>query len=331
MGEHQRAITLCQRALELARVHHDMPLQVPTQDTLGRTYYTLGDYPGAIAVRIENIASLGPELERQRFGKAGFISVASRHYLSRCHAELGTFTEGNRYAEEAVRIAEAADHPHSLVAAYAGVGQLALHRGTLPRAVAVLERALAVCQEANIQVWFPIIATWLAFAYALTGRSTEAMELTESLEQTHSQRSTEEVLWHTRLSETYLLVGRIAEAQTLARRVLDLSHTQGEQGNQAWILRLLGNITLCRHPVDAGEAETHYHQALALANALGMRPLQAHCHFDLGSLQARSGRPEQARAEFAASAALYPRHGDDVLAAPGRGRAGAGGGSVMEL
>jgi len=48
-----------------------------------------------------------------------------------------------------------------------------------------------------------------------------------------------------------------------------------------------------------------YHQALALADELGMRPLLAHCHFGLGILYNRIGRPEQARTELAAAIELY--------------------------
>jgi class 3 adenylate cyclase/tetratricopeptide (TPR) repeat protein len=306
MGDYQRAIAMCQRALGLASARHDVALQVPARDILGRTYYTLGNYPRAIEVFTENMAALSRDLERERFGRAGIMSVTSRHFLGVCQAEMGMFAEANTYAEEAVRIAEAADHPHSLVTAYACAGQLALYRGHLPKAVAVFERALAVCQDANIQVWLPILATWLPYAYALMGRSTEAMELMALLEQTISQRSTgQEVSLHTRLSETYLLVGRLADAHTLAQRVLDRSRTQGEQGNQAWVLRLLGNIALGRQPLDTGEVETYYHLSLTLAETLGMRPLQAHCHLSLGTMEVKRGRPEHARVELSTAIALY--------------------------
>ena len=38
------------------------------------------------------------------------------------------------------------------------------------------------------------------------------------------------------------------------------------------------------------QAEAHYQQALALADELGMRPLQAHCHLGLGTLYAKIGQ-----------------------------------------
>jgi hypothetical protein len=41
-------------------------------------------------------------------------------------------------------------------------------------------------------------------------------------------------------------------------------------------------------------AEPHYRQALSLAEELGMRPLQAHCHRALGTLAAMTGQGEQA-------------------------------------
>jgi hypothetical protein len=52
-------------------------------------------------------------------------------------------------------------------------------------------------------------------------------------------------------------------------------------------------------------AAAHYQQALTLANALGMRPLQAHCHLRLGTLYATTGQREQAGAALATAIALY--------------------------
>jgi hypothetical protein len=42
-----------------------------------------------------------------------------------------------------------------------------------------------------------------------------------------------------------------------------------------------------------------------LAEELGMRPLQAHCHRGLGKLYAEMGQREQARAELSAASELY--------------------------
>ena len=60
-----------------------------------------------------------------------------------------------------------------------------------------------------------------------------------------------------------------------------------------------------RDPPDVAQAEAHYQQALALAEELGMRPLQAHCHHGLGRLYHQTGCAELARVALAAAIGLY--------------------------
>jgi tetratricopeptide (TPR) repeat protein len=60
-----------------------------------------------------------------------------------------------------------------------------------------------------------------------------------------------------------------------------------------------------REPPDVDQAAAQYRQALALAEELGMRPLQAHCHLGLGTLYAKTGRREEAHAELCAAIDLY--------------------------
>lgn len=169
-GEYQQGLAMCQRALTLAEAHHDIAVQAPTRDYLGRTYYMLGDYVRGIEILTENVASLGGDFVRERFGTAGFVAVTSRHFLGQCYAEIGAFAQGHVCADEAVRIAEAAEHPHSLVSAYVCAGRLACYHGDPPKAIERLERALAICQQAHILIWLPIAVAWLAHAYALAAR-----------------------------------------------------------------------------------------------------------------------------------------------------------------
>jgi hypothetical protein len=53
------------------------------------------------------------------------------------------------------------------------------------------------------------------------------------------------------------------------------------------------------------QAEAHYQQALALAEELGLRLLQAHCHQGLGMLYVTIGQRVQARAELSTAIDLY--------------------------
>ena len=109
----------------------------------------------------------------------------------------------------------------------------------------------------------------------------------------------------TELSEALLLVGRVDEASALAERLLELSRTHTGRGYQVHACRLLGEVAMRRESPDLDQAAAHYRQALALAEELGMRPLQAHCHLGLGTLYARTGQRQQAHAELSAAIDLY--------------------------
>jgi tetratricopeptide (TPR) repeat protein len=107
------------------------------------------------------------------------------------------------------------------------------------------------------------------------------------------------------LAEAQVRTGRLAEAQALAEQTLALAQARQERGNQAYALQLLGAIAAQRKPPAVEPAATHYRQALALAEASGMRPLQAHCHCGLGILYATTGQGEQARAELSTAIEMY--------------------------
>jgi tetratricopeptide (TPR) repeat protein len=107
------------------------------------------------------------------------------------------------------------------------------------------------------------------------------------------------------LGEGYLRAGRIEDALQQAQHAVDVCRQHHQRGHEAWALRLLGEVAAQRHPAEVEQATGHYQQALTLAEALGMRPLQAHCHLGLGILYTKLGQREQARAELAAAVERY--------------------------
>ena len=303
-GDPQRAVEVGQRALALAGILGDAALQVVTHVFLGRAYYALGDYPQAIALLRQNLVALEGTPLGERFGLPGLPSVTSRDTLARCLAQVGAFTEGLAHGEDSLRIAEAVNHPNSLIVACYGIGHVYLYQGAWHQAIPWLERGLDVCRVWDIPLLFDFVSSLLGYAYVLAGRVSNALPLLEqgvSMEAIEIMRGPGYV-W---LSEAYLRLGRLDEALAVAVRGLEFCRMHGQQGEQAWALRLLGEIYAHHHPPEAELAETSYREALALAEALGMRPLQAHCHRGLGTLYARTGQRQQARAALTAAIDLY--------------------------
>jgi tetratricopeptide (TPR) repeat protein len=267
----------------------------------------MGDYHRAREVLGRNVVSLVGDLLLERFSLNGVASVISRSWLVVCMAECGEFAEGIACGEEGVQVAEAVNHPNTLVIAHFGIGLLYLRKGEFQQAISVLERGLQLCERGNLPIRFASIASALGYAYALYGRNTDAIPLLErAVEHAKSMRRMDYyALWVAWLSEAYMLDERRDKALEFAELALELSRRYKERGHQAYVLRLLGEIARQRVPPENERAEAFYRQAFALAEELGMHPLMAHCHFGLGSLARQMGRLAQARTEISAAVELF--------------------------
>jgi class 3 adenylate cyclase/tetratricopeptide (TPR) repeat protein len=306
MGQHDEAVETGRRALAIASESDDLELQSTARGYLGVAYHALGDYSRAI----ECLEWLVGSLQDDRIGVPrvglGLVSVTSRAWLIWCLSETGRFAEALEHGQEALRIAEAANHPASLVFACRSVGLALLRKGGVDRAVPALERAVEVCRTAHLRAPFDVAAAFLGYAYALGGRVAEAIPLMEqAVLDPASTGSANHPLFLAHLGEGHLLAGYSDRAIAVAQRALDLAHRQKERGNEAWVFRLLGEIAAQAGPPDLESAQEYYRQALARADELGMRPLMAHCHLGLGKLCRRTGDDAKAEEYLTTATTMY--------------------------
>jgi tetratricopeptide (TPR) repeat protein len=170
-----------------------------------------------------------------------------------------------------------------------------------------LEQGLALCRASGGQIDLRPIAAGLGYAYTLQGRLAEGRMLLEEgiSESLRMGALLNHALWVAWLSEVCRLAGHGNEAWQHARQALDLARQLKERGNEALALHQLGVVQAHADPPNVAQAEAHYQQALTLAEELGMRPLQAHCHRSFGTLYAATGQREQARAALSAAIEMY--------------------------
>jgi tetratricopeptide (TPR) repeat protein len=220
-------------------------------------------------------------------------------------AELGEFVEARRHGEEALSLAQAADHPYSLAHAHLAMGGTLLRQGLFAEAMGVLERGIELCR--NVPFLYPPIAADLAVAYAFSGRTSTAMRLaTEAVTRAEGGgRLGRLSLIVTHFGEVCHLAGQIETAATRAHWALELALERGELGNQVYALHLLGLLASEQEPPDVGNAERCFGEALNLAERLSMRPLVARCHLGLGRLYRRFGEAAEAEHHLATSSGLF--------------------------
>ena len=305
MGNYERGLAYGQRALAIATASGDFALEMMATFNLGIYYNFLGNYRQAVHYHRKNAEALVGEWLYARLGDPGSLSVGSRFWLVRSLAELGDFSEGHTQGAEAMRLAETVEQPFPLMNAYLGIGFLYLRQGDLPQAVAWLAKGLEICQTTDVRLQLQFAAGALGYAYALSGRLAEAQPLLEQAVELTATRLSHYPLWAAHLGEAYLLAGRLEEAHQLAERALARARDTKQQAYEAYALRLYGEIAAQRTPLEVDPAAAAYQQAITLAEALGMRPLQAHCHLGLGTLFAKIGQRVQARTALSTAVDLY--------------------------
>jgi tetratricopeptide (TPR) repeat protein len=171
----------------------------------------------------------------------------------------------------------------------------------------VFEQGLALCRASGERGWLRVIVAGLGYTSALQGRLAEGRALLEEAisESTRTGALQNRSLWVTWLSELCRLAGHGDAAGQHARQALDLARQLKARWDEALALHQLGVVHAHAVPPDVEQAEAYYQHALALAEAFGMRPLQAHCHLGLGTLYSRMGRESQARTVLGTAIALY--------------------------
>jgi class 3 adenylate cyclase/tetratricopeptide (TPR) repeat protein len=307
VGQQQRALDFGLRALVILQDAPDLATQVVTNARLGRVYAAMGDYPRALRCLSDAVAPLQGELVGERFDMPIPAAEACWTWMAWCLAERGEFTAALARSKETLDHAETFDQAFGRAHACLMMGLVHVRQGNVDQASAALHRGISICEAAGISYFLTWITPLLAHAHTLAGRVAEAILLGEqAIAQARATNTrVNQGLWRAHLGEAYLGAGRWRDALGTTEEALALAREQGERGNEAWALRLLGEIVTHADPPNMEQAKVHYCQALALADELGMRPLAAHCHLGLGTLYQRVGRDDEAQGELGTATEMY--------------------------
>ena len=305
LGQHERAIECAGRARAEAAALDDVRLHTVTDMYAGRAHLSLGDYARAVEIYGSIVDALVGPLAQDHLGVPIVPSVFARSHLIEGLTALGRFRESARYADEAIALAETANHPDTMLWAYHGAGLHHLALGEIGRATEALERAYALSQAHDMPAYRPRIGAQLGLAWALGGRTADAVPMMEGAAAAATARRQTATYSHVLLlqAEVYLLADRLPEATETTRRALDLFRRQRERGHEARARWLSAEIAARGESSAAHDPEAAYAEASQMSEALGMRPLRARCELGWARLLARTGRSDRARAAFAAASA----------------------------
>jgi tetratricopeptide (TPR) repeat protein len=255
--------------------------------------------------------------DAHRSGNMFYAVVGAREFLALALASTGEFASAKVAADEAIAIAASIDDPLREVAAARGLGLTLVELGDFDAAIPWLEKTRSRCEREHFELMYSLIAGALGYAYAMTGRAAEgAAMIDEAIARRKALRGAYPGAYgaylHSRLAEALIIDERIQEAKACVERVTDLARRYDNRVDEAWSLRLAGDLAVRGSRRDVEAAEAHYLRSRAIAARLGMAPFVAHCDRKIGSLAAfglddeRCGAAlERARTEYTRLAMPY--------------------------
>ena len=307
LGDLDEAFSSGTRALEIAGRLGDLRLRVLATSYLAQAHYWRGDYERVVELATDNLAVLPPDCVNEFFGATTPPSVSDRGWLAMSLAGLGRFAEAIEHEVEAIRLAEPTHHPYTVGQAHRAAGTVHLLKGDWAKARSLFEHGITVLRTGSVVLLLPDMVAVSAWVLAQLGEASEALNRLREGEQLLERLATGIVGtcgWlYSSLGRACLLLGRFEEAQRLGRRAIEFS--PHHPGFAAHALHLIGDVAAHPDRFDAESGETHYRQALALAEQFGMRPLVAHCHLGLGELYQHTGKREQAQEHLTTATTMY--------------------------
>jgi tetratricopeptide (TPR) repeat protein len=205
-------------------------------------------------------------------------------------------------------LAEPTQHAFTISMALFVSSLLHILKGDWTEALSRIERWVAIARTGKFSFHLSWGVAASAWPMAQVGDANEALkrilEAEPLLERLAAGRILASLGWfYCSLARACLQLGRCDEARRFGDRALEFCSSQ--PAFEAHARHLLGDVAAHPDQFDAGRGETHYRQALALAERLGMSPLAAHCHFGLGKVYLRTGARKQAQEHVETATAMY--------------------------
>jgi tetratricopeptide (TPR) repeat protein len=296
-------------AVTLAAAVGDVVLQADATLYAGQARLYAGDLRGSETALRDVTQMLGGDLKQERLTRSShYPAVYARCLLVWSLAERGEFEQAATDGAEAVHLSELTGQPTRLIPSCWALGYLHVVTGDLGLAIRWLERGIGVSQEAHRTVPAGLMLGSLCYALALSGRMAEGLAQLDQAIGTHEALSAGGIVHSivaVHLAEACVLTGRREQAVTLAARALALARQRGQRAYEGWALRLVAELASSDATRELEPTTTRWHEAMAVAIELEMRPLVAHCHAGLARLCRGAGQRDQAEQHLTTAASMY--------------------------
>jgi tetratricopeptide (TPR) repeat protein len=278
IGEHGSAMEAAQAAYQVAQRLADPALIFASLHQIGIVLHETGAFKESVEIHEKCFAFESPELDAKRAGWAAYPSVVLRTFLADSLVEVGELDRAEFMAVEAMERAQSAGHFYSRANIAHVLARLRTAQGRHAEALSLLWECWQTCLDLEIVQMYPIFAARMGEAYLAAGDIGAAMDILSEPERLDVPFVQNVYGWGCLFvvqGRAFLAAGDHVQARATGTRALALADERGEPPQQAYALKLLGDVSLSEGGLP--EARAYFERALELATQCGMRPLIGQC------------------------------------------------------
>ncbi len=278
LGDFDGAMAAAEAAKAIAEGVDGQVLMFAALNAIGVVHHGTGRFAKTVEMHRKCLALETPELDDKRAGWPSLPGVVLRTFLADALLELGDLEEADAVAEEGRRRADAADHAYSRIQINRIRSRIRMAQGRPAEAISLLRDAWQVSIDLELIQMYPILAANWGQAHLAAGDIPAALDIVSMPEKLDIPLAQNMFGWgqlFVAQGHALLAVGRHGEARAAAERAMRLAEQRGERPQQAYALKLLGDISAAER--EPAEAERYLGRAIDLAEDCGMKPLKRAC------------------------------------------------------
>ena len=290
LGNYERAKGILEAVLHLAgQAGYDPLRRAEAQAVLGQAMVFGGEMN-------EAIAQLRPAMITYRTLNRPRQLAFTLAWLGEAYARTQKFDAALAALEEALELDRLLENKRGQAFDYGAIASVYSYRDMPETALTYQQNALALYKELAYPFGLSGILNNMGLAYYHLGRYSEALSALKQALEIYRQLSNEwdEANTLENLGAVYTALGDYEQAQQCLERALDLFG--GSKMGEAYVVYRLGQLYLERG--DYEESQAHLRRAMALGEAMDDRKLVAACTGELGVIDHREKRFDQALARY---------------------------------
>jgi predicted ATPase len=271
-------------------------------EALGTTLFHLGDYAAARRHYEQGLAHTiltePPALAHRRGAELGVTCLAHAALTLWC---LGYPAQAVQRSQEALHLAQALAHPHSLAVAQFWAASLQHRRRETAAVQAQTDALLTLATTQGFPLWSGLGTCLRGWALAMQGQDEAGMALLRQgiAAVLATGQELARSLYLVLLAEVMGDAGQVAEGLCLVTEALTAFETSGRGDALSEVYRLQGELLLRQAVPDVAQAQACFQQALAVARRQQAKAWELRAATSLARLWQQQGKPADAHALLA--------------------------------